>query len=423
MGSVDLDASSFCDHGEAVGAVKLTKRTLDGLEPGERRYVVWDDELPRFGVRVEVSGTRTFIVDYDAPDGRRRRLALGRFGPNTVEQARAQAKRTMSAAVNGVDPLQEKQDARAELTLGDFAAKYLEHAKAHKKPRTVKADTDVLERLILPKLRSRKLSTVNREDVARLHRAQAAHPAQANRMLATLSHLFSVAAAWGYLPNGDNPCRNVPRFKENRRTRFLSGDELTRLGAALTTLEADHLYKVRAVRLLLLTGCRLNEILTLAWEDVDLPRALIHLRDAKAGPRDVPLGGAAIALLHAAEDERARAVEAAKARQAKRRNAKTSGDDTRPWVVPSRSRPRQHLVNLEMFWTQEVLPAAQLEGVRLHDLRHTVGSVGAGAGLSILMVGNVLGHRQTVRPNGTPMLPAARYMRRRIEYRQKYRRR
>jgi integrase len=372
--------------------MKLTKRTLEGLAPAEKRYVVWDDELPRFGVRVEVSGTRTFVVDYDAPDGRRRRLTLGRFGVLAIDQARDLAKQAMSAAAVGSDPLQKKQEARAELTLGDFAAIYLEYAKAHKKPHSVRADTDALERLVPRSLRSRKLSTVSREDIARLHRSQAAHPAQANRMLATLSHLFTLASEWGYLPGGENPCRRVPRFRENRRTRFLSADELGRLGASLNALEQDDPYQVRAIRLLLLTGCRLNEILTLRWDDVDLAQGVLHLRDAKAGPRDVPLGGPAIALLQAAEQERGQSIEAAKTTRTQRTRV---ADDARPWVIPSRSRPGRHLVNLEMFWSQSVVPAAGLSGVRLHDLRHTVGSVGAGAGLSILMVGNVLGHRQT----------------------------
>ena len=123
------------------------------------------------------------------------------------------------------------------------------------------------------------------------------------------------------------------------------------------------------MRLLLLTGCRLNEILSLAWSEVDLECAVLHLKDAKAGPRDVPLGGAAIALLAAC-------------------------DRDSEWVIPSRSIKGRRLVNLSMFWHNDVISAAKLEGVRLHDLRHTVGSVGAGAGLSMLMIGNVLGHKQ-----------------------------
>jgi integrase len=124
--------------------------------------------------------------------------------------------------------------------------------------------------------------------------------------------------------------------------------------------------------LLLFTGCRLNEVLTLRWDDVDLEHAVLHLRDAKAGPRDVPLGGAAIGLLDGCDRD---------------------GE----WVIPSPRRKGSHLANLSTFWHEQVIveEAANLPAVRLHDLRHTVGSVGAGAGLSMLMIGTVLGHRQT----------------------------
>lgn len=330
--------------------------------------MVWDAKARGLGLRVETSGTKTFILDYRA-NGRRRQLVLDRFGSVTVDQARALAAMKWAAVAGGADPLQDQQDARVEYTLKDFAAKYLEYVKAYKKPASLRADTYALDEVIVPKLGSRKLSAVTREDVARLHHAHAAHPAQANRMLATLSHLFTVAAAWGRLPQGQNPCLHVPKFREARRERYLSGDELTTLGEVLKKLEPEHPFKVRAVKLLLLTGCRLNEILFLAWSDVDLDRAVLHLRDAKAGPRDVPLGGAAIALLAAAERDS-------------------------EWVIPSRGRKGHHLVNLSSFWHKEVITAAKLDGVRLHDLRHTVGSVGAGAGLSMLMIGNVLGHKQ-----------------------------
>jgi integrase len=175
------------------------------------------------------------------------------------------------------------------------------------------------------------------------------------------------------VPQGFNPCQHVTKYKESKRETCLTGEQVTRLRKVLDSLEAEHPHKVRAVRLLLLTGCRMNEILTLAWDDVDLDHGVHHLKDAKAGPRDVPLGRAAVALLKSCER-----------------------DST--WVIPSRSIKGRHLVNLSMFWHKDVIPAAALKGIRIHDLRHTVGSAGADAGLSMLMISKILGHKQVSTP-------------------------
>ena len=349
--------------------VRLPKRFIDQLEPKVAHYIVWDDDVSRFGVRVTTTGTKTFVIDYTTAVGRRRRQTIGRVGINTLDQARDAARRLLGSVLDGVDPIEAKQKARAEDTVKAFAREYLAYAELHKKPATVRADTYALDEVIVPKLGGLKLTAVTRRGVMDIHRAQADHPAQANRIVATFRHFYTVAAMMDRVPQGFNPCVQVVKYPEAERKRFLSGEELTRLGKVLKNLEPEHPYKVRAVRLLLLTGCRLNEILALRWDDVDIDGAVLHLRDAKAGPRDVPLGGPAIALLTAAERDS-------------------------DWVIPSRSRKGRHLINLSTFWHNNVTTAAKLEGVRLHDLRHTVGSVGAGAGLSMLLIGNVLGHKQ-----------------------------
>jgi integrase len=357
------------ERGRMASKVHLTKRLVDNLEARGSNYFVWDDEVAGFALRVTVGGVKSFVVDYTTAAGHRHRQTFGRYGVLTLDQARTEAKKLLGAVAHGADPLNEKQAARSEDTVRGFAAEYLAHVKSYKKPASIRADTHALEEMIMPKLGSRKLSAVTREDVARLHRSHEAHPYQANRMLATFGHLYTTAAQWGRVPQGFNPCHHVPKFRETKRERFLTGEELARLGKVLDSLEQENPYQVRAVRLLLLTGCRLNEILSLRWDDVDIEHAALHLRDAKAGPRDVPLGAAAIALL----DSCARDSE---------------------WVIPSRSRKGRHLVNLSTFWHNEVILKAKLKGVRIHDQRHSVGGVGAGAGLSLLMISKVLGHSQ-----------------------------
>jgi|LSQX01.2.fsa_nt_gb integrase len=313
---------------------------LDSLEPRGGQYTVWDDELPGFGVRVTRAGTISFVLDYITRSSIRHRQTIGRYGAITVDQARDEAMKILGQVAAGLDPLDIKRKAREGQTIREFAAEYLAHAKGYKKPASIRADTYALDAVIVKKQDSRRLDAVTREDVARLHRSLQARPHQANRILATFSHLYTVAAAWGRVPEGFNPCRHVAKFQETKRKRFLDTDELARLGETLVALEPDHPYEVRVVRLLLLTGCRLNEILSFAWADVDLEHAVRRLRDAKAGPRDVPLGAAAIDVLQplARESE---------------------------WVIPSRSRKGRHLVNLSTFWHRDVITAAELPGVPL----------------------------------------------------------
>jgi integrase len=351
----------------------LTKRVVDGLEPRSKNYIVWGDGEIRFGVRVSPSGRKYFVLDYGTTDGKRRRLTLGRYGHVTLDWAQEEAKKKMAAVALGGDPLKDRYDAVTEVTFEEFKTVYITWARQHKKPATLRNDIDALDRLIEPEFKGRKLSAITRRDVARLHQKLGTHPAQANRTLAVLSHLFSMAMTWGFLAGDGNPCQHVKRYPESKRTRYLTTEELVRLGAALSTLEKQEKPKksypaaVRAVRLLLLTGCRLNEILGARWEDVDHERAVLRLPDAKTGPREVPLGAAAVDLLRGCGHES-------------------------EWVIPGRY-PNTHLVNLSKFWHEQVLPLAKLD-CRIHDLRHTTGSVGASAGFSMLIVGAVLGHKQ-----------------------------
>ncbi len=242
-----------------AGKVHLTKRLIEGLEHSDHNYTVWDDETKGLGLVVTKGGVKSFVLDYTTHAGRRRRLTVGRFGVFTVDQARDEARSLSAVVARGGDPLTTKEAARAEDTVKTFASEYLAHMEAHKKPASLRADRYAIEKMILPTLGSRKLSAVTREDVARLHRSYAAQPYQANRMLATFRHLYTTAAAWGRVGQAFNPCQHVPKFKESKRERFLDADELSRLGVALNSLEEERPYQVRAIRLLLLTGCRLNE--------------------------------------------------------------------------------------------------------------------------------------------------------------------
>ncbi len=193
-------------------------------------------------------------------------------------------------------------------------------------------------------------------------------PIQANRTLALLSKMFGLAERWGLRPPGSNPCRGIDRFPEKRRERFLSGGEIARLGAVLEEEEPHETFVVLAIRLLLLTGARRDEVLTLRWADVDFERSALRLPDSKTGAKVIPLGPAALALLAMAP--------------------RLEGN---PYVIPGR-RVGGRLVGLQRPWAR-IRERAGLGDVRLHDLRHSFASVGAAAGLGLPILGAILGHR------------------------------
>ena len=351
--------------------MRLTKRTVEATRADSGRDVVsWDDALPGFGVRIKPSGVKSFIVQYRS-GGRSRRLTLGRYGPLTVQQARKNARAFLGRVAQGEDPAAERQaERRNAVTVADLADRFLEHhARPKKKPSSVRMDILNLRNHVVPALGRLRVDQVTRADVARLHHAMRRTPGAANRVLALLSKLFSIAEAWGLRRDGSNPCRHVERFRERARERFLSPEELGRLGEALELAESNGSVgpeAIAAIRLLLLTGCRAGEILSLRWDYVDLPGRLLRLPDSKTGAKVVPLNTAACQVIETLP--------------------RTSN-----WVLPGR-RVGNHVVNVRKPW-QRICSAARLEDVRLHDLRHTHASTGAASGISLTLLGKILGHR------------------------------
>jgi integrase len=241
----------------------------------------------------------------------------------------------------------------------------------------------MLDRDILPVLGSRRVLQITRAEVERLQLSMRDRPTMGNRVVSLLSTLFHFAERRDLVPAFFNPSRGVQRFPERRRERFLSAQELARLGAALKTLEdgyeagkdprrlsSELPAAVAALRLLIFTGARVNEIVALRWDQVDFQRGLLRLPDSKTGAKAIQLNAPALELL----------VERYEAR----------GDSS--WVIPG-DVPGEHLVNLGKIW-RRIRERAELEDVRLHDLRHSFASMGAAAGLSLPLIGALLGHRQ-----------------------------
>lgn len=351
---------------------KLTKRLIDSIVAKDGDIVVWDDALAGFGVRVKPSGVKSFCIQYRNAQGRSRRLTIGRYGRLTVDQARTLAKEHLGRVDKGKDPIEIKRQERQAVTMKELAARYLEeHARPKKRPASVARDQRLIERFILPAMGARKIKEVTRADVAALHHKIGQEtPIQANRTLAVLSKMMTLAIRWG-LKEGDNPCRYVERFKERKRERYLSADELARLGKALNDAEASGANPgpLNAIRLLVLTGARLGEVLGLRWEWVDFDRSCIRLPESKTGAKVIPLGGPALELL--------------------RGLPRQAGN---PHVFPGQKLGR-HLSDINATW-RKTRDAAKLKGVRLHDLRHSFASVGAGSGVSLPVIGALLGHSE-----------------------------
>jgi integrase len=355
--------------------VKLTKSRIEGVPAGDRDVILWDTEAKGFGCKITPTGRRVYLVKYRVGGGRQGRVRkpmIGSHGEITVDQARKTAREWLAEARKGNDPGGDRQAARNAPTVAALADRYMaEHAEPHKKPSSVKSDRRLIEANIKPRLGGVKAAAVQRSDVTSLHHAMRATPYEANRTVALLSKMFSLAEVWGLRPDGSNPCRHVKRFRERKRERFFTDGELKKIGKALADAErtATELPGVvAAIRLLALTGCRLGEVIALRWDEVDMQSGLLMLSDAKAGAREVPLGERAISLLS---------------------KLPRSG----PYVVHG-SDPSQPLSRsaLEKAWAR-LRERAGINNARLHDFRHTVGTYAGQAGLNAFIVRDLLGHK------------------------------
>jgi integrase len=349
------------------------KRAVDALEPRDKPYIVFDGHLPGFGVRVMPSGLKTFILDYRPGAGGRsvtkRRLTLGRYGPMTAEQARKAALDALAHIRLGADPHAEKTGQRAALTVAGLIGAFLEDHGAKLKAKTRAHYSGALTRLGAAH-GNLKAEALTRAQVAAVHAAMSGTPYQANRMLAAVSSLYSWAERHGHLPEGhSNPARKIRRYREEGRERFLTGEELSRLGDALRLNETLDPFPIAAVRLLILTGARLGEILSAKWEQVDFERGILNLADSKTGRKPVYLSAAALEVL-----------------------AGLPRLEGNPHLIPGMKQGAPRF-DLKKPWTA-ITKAAGLDGLRIHDLRHSFASVGAGASLGLPVIGRLLGHTQ-----------------------------
>lgn len=342
----------------------LTKRLIDATPyPAAGQVFVRDGELAGFALRA-TPGSKSFILEKRI-HGRVRRYTIGPYGALTVDQARQRAEELIGEIARGQDPTGIRQAQRDEFTLGKLKDLYMERHGVRK--RSVRNDRSMLTHHLAP-WHSRKLSAISRADLVKLHlQIGQEAPYAANRVVALVRRMFNLARTWD-LFTGENPARGIELFKEEKRDRFVKPDELPGLFKAIA--QEPNRYASTAFLVLLLTGARRGEVLSMQWADVDLKQATWRIPETKAGhPHTLPLARPVVKLLHLLPRQ--------------------SGS---PFVFPGR-RPEAPLVNISKAWSR-IRKVAKLEDVRIHDLRRTLGSWLAASGESLLLIGKALNHSQ-----------------------------
>ena len=352
-------------------AVRISRRSVERLAVECGDAVFWDRDLPGFGVRVYATGRKLYVVQVRGPVGNQKRVGIGVHGVIAPDEARAKAAIVIDRIRRGEDPFPPKPVPAP--TMADLARRYVEaHLEVNCRPNTVVTFRRVLNLHILPELGHLPVASVERSHVSDLHFKLRDKPAQANQAVEILSKMFRLAEAWGMTPARKNPCKSVRLYKRNRRERFLTPEEYRTLGRVLHEAETTGKFLpsgIAAIRLLLLTGCRKNEIVTLRWDDIDRTAGEIRIRDAKTGARRIPLTPAVERVL-----------------------AGLPRVEGNPWVIAGKL-PGDHLKNLDQIWLR-LRPRAGLDDVRIHDCRHSYASRALALGEGLPMIGKLLGHRR-----------------------------
>lgn len=383
---------------------RLTTRTVDAASAFERAFIIYDDDLKGFGLRVMPTGFKSWVIEYRPVGAGRtaskRRVALGSVTALTAAQARKIAKDMLAGVRGGADPLAERAAVKATASVAEIAARFLiEHVEKRRKATTAAFYKRAMNRHILPSLGTRKARSLVKSDVIKLHADLSDRPFLANRVIAVLGSMFTWASKSGLVPEGFNPTARIDKNPEQGRERYLSTAEIERLGAALRDAEtvgipwnvneegpkAKHIPKtgsrrtvlsphaVAAIRLLILLGARLREVLHLRWSEIDFERGLLILPDSKTGKKVIILNAPAVAVLQSIPRV-GEFVVAGRGPTKKGQQEQPRSDLKKSWAAI-----RRH---------------AGLEGLRLHDLRHSFASVGAGAGLGLPIIGKLLGHTE-----------------------------
>ena len=346
---------------------RLTKRLIDSLAPRAKDYMVWDDEIPGFAVKVTARGRKAYFLKYRTADRTQRKPSIGVHGKLTVDVAREIARKWSAEVAAGRDPSASRMEKRDAPTFADLAEVYLsEHAYPYKAPSAAKEDARMLRVNLLPLWSSKRVEAVTLRDVSRMHAEIRSRIGlySANRHLALVGKMFSLAVKSG--DRTDNPARGVKMYREAKRDRWLRPDEIRRMFESLAH-EPDSVVRA-ALTFILLTGARKTEALAAKWQDIDFDAALWRIPKTKAQvPQTLPLSTLALSVLQSLP--------------------RVAGN---PHVFPGKAAGR-NLVNLSKPWLR-VRERAGLADVRVHDLRRSLGSLMVQGGATLYVTQRALRH-------------------------------
>jgi integrase len=383
--------------------IKINKRAVDALKPhseGKAKYV-WDTEVKGFAVRVgkpssrHPKGKRSYVFFYRNSYNKERWPKIGDVGAITPDQARSIAKEWAFMVAKGEDPQADREEKRRAISMGDFEEHYFDqYANDRKRPRSIKSDRTLFRLHVQPRLSGKAMEEITPNHVQDLHHAMKKTPGAANRTLALLSKCFNLAEKWGYRPSHSNPCTHVEKYPEHEKGIYLDDEQLTRLGEVMSEEEnkvtrggRDIIVQrsiVAAIRLLIFCGARSDEMLSLKWEQVDFDEECLRLtalNTKEKKPKTIHLAPAALVAIKDLQEKQ----------KADLKEGLEKSDS--PFVFRGR-RHGKHLVNLRKPWYRIRAKAQLPEGTRIHDLRHSFASMGLKSGMSLPMIGTLLGHTQ-----------------------------
>jgi len=377
---------------------KLTDTVVWDLKPKEGTYTVWDGGhqacVQGLGVRVMPSGVKSFVWKY-VVNGKQRWMTIGKTSAWSVAAARKRVSSLSQDLDKGVDPANVIASDKANPYTTKLAKKFLEEHCSKRKPLTKSGYKFLINTYILPVLKNIQVKDITSAHVAQIHADMADKPTQANRVLAVLSSMLSLAETWGYRSPNSNPCGTVERYPESKKTRFLSPEEISRLLDTLRAQEEKFPYQVKLFRLLLLTGARLREVLHCRWSAkaggnpihpyLNREAGCIHCEDhkgsRKGGPKDIILSRAALEVIDTI-DQRLGS----------------------PYLFPSAEDSQKPLTNPHHVWLtlkatkrgakerKGIRDLAGLPDVRLHDLRHSFGTLSVSLNQNPAIRQKLLGH-------------------------------
>lgn len=367
--------------------IKFTKREIEKIEVSDERQVFYDTDYTGLSLRVQPSGKKSFYFGYRPGRGRavdKKWVMLGTFPVMTVEQARVKAKETAASIQQGIDPAREVRADKAAATMQIALQAFFDEHVSKLKPGSIRSYTTIITKHLMPAFGKIRVKDMTYSDIAKLHHSMKATPYLANRSVAVLSKFFSWCELHGHRERGSNPCQGITKYKEHKRQDFMGEEELSILANALDTMEQNWLRRqftkekrtsekrdaitsqaAAVIRLLMFTGARVGEIMSLEWDNIDIERGTAQLPDSKTGFKVLQLPDQALAILE-------------------------NIPKINRWVFPSNS-ACGHMVNLKDAWG-DVVQFSGLKGWRIHDLRHAFASMMVNGGASLPIVGKVLGH-------------------------------